>query len=294
MEELFLENGQLVSFDTWTSRIEALKQQTNPSTKESVQEALTHAVTQRIPKTRFGLMLSGGVDSSTLALLLKKQGADFCCYTVGIEGANDLDWSQQVAETLDLEHNFKVLSLDDIHELLCTLAPLFLTTELSEENQAVLFGVAAVELGCIKLAQADGITHFFGGLGSEEIFAGYNRHNGARDINEECWRGLVNMWKRDLVRDCTLATHTGITVSTPFLDADLIVAAMGISGEEKIKDTVKKAILRQISESLGLPPEFAWRKKQAAQYGSRIDKAIEKLAKQKGFSYKRDYLASLV
>jgi len=88
-----------------------------------------------------------------------------------------------------------------------------------------------------------------------------------------------------ILRDSSCA-HT-------ILDKDLIVSAMAIPAEEKIKGEIKKHILRVIAEELGLSHEFAFRKKQAAQYGSKIDKAIERLAKSKGFRYKRDYLSSL-
>jgi len=294
MEELFLDSNGLVDEISWTSHIGALKNETPPSSsKEQVKKNLVEAVKKRIPSKKFGLMLSGGVDSSVIALLLKQAGADFCCYTVGIVGAKDLEWSQRVAKSLGVEHKHKTLSQDEIHSLMKKLSVIFSKENLSEENQAVLFGVACVELGCFELGKADGITHFFGGLGSEEIFAGYNRHDKSSDINEECWTGLNKMWKRDLVRDCALAKATGITVSTPFLDEDLILETMAVPGDQKIVGEVKKHILREIAEELGLAHEFAFRKKQAAQYGSKIDKAIERLAKAKGFEYKREYLQSL-
>ena len=56
----------------------------------------------------------------------------------------------------------------------------------------------------------------------------------------------------------------------------------------------KKIILREAAEFLGLKKEFAWRKKQAAQYGSNFVNGIEKLAKRKGFKMKKDYLMSLL
>jgi asparagine synthase (glutamine-hydrolysing) len=49
-----------------------------------------------------------------------------------------------------------------------------------------------------------------------------------------------------------------------------------------------------MAEKLGLPKEFSWRKKVAAQYGSGVDKNIGNLAKRKGFKYKKDYLESLL
>ena len=56
----------------------------------------------------------------------------------------------------------------------------------------------------------------------------------------------------------------------------------------------KKIILREAAEFIGLKKEFAWRKKQAAQYGSNFVNGIEKLAKRKGFKMKKDYLMSLL
>jgi len=298
MKELFLNDQGLIEFSIWESLIQSLQQNIKPTgTKDQIKQSLITAVKKRAKQfngQKIGLMLSGGVDSSVIALLLKQAGVDFCCYTVGIEGANDLAWAQKVAKELGVQHKHKTLSIDDVDRLIKKLHIIFSSeSRLNDQNQAVLYGVACVELGCIELAAKDNVTHFFGGLGSEEIFAGYQRHDDSSDINAECWKGLIGMHSRDLIRDCTLATSVGITVSTPFLDRDLIVSAMSVPDSVKIKDGVKKHILREIAEELGLSKDIAWRKKQAAQYGSRIDKAISKLAKLKGFEYKREYLDSL-
>jgi len=297
MQELFQSGDGFVNDSLWEQKINEIKESISgldSSSKEELKAALIAAVKSRIPSTKFGLMLSGGVDSSFLALLLKKAGADFICYTVGIEGANDLSWAPRVAAALGVEHKQEVLAIKDIHFLMKDLASMY-GDQLADENQAVVFGVACVELACINLAAKDGVTHFFGGLGSEEIFAGYKRHEDvdASMINSECWRGLLGMFKRDLVRDILLAVNTGISVSTPYLDVEVVKSAMRIDGSLKIKDGVKKVVLREIAEELGLDREFAWRKKQAAQYGSKFDKAIEKLAKLHGFENKHEYLTSL-
>ena len=151
--------------------------------------------------------------------------------------------------------------------------------------------MGAVILAARELARKDKINYFFSGLGSEEIFAGYERHTKATNVNRECWQGLKQMWDRDLVRDFNLGKELKMTVKTPFLDSELIRTAMRIPGEWKINDTEKKIILSEIAdEFLG---EFAWRKKKAAQYGSCFDKAIGKLAKKHGFEFKKDWLESL-
>lgn len=296
MQELFSSEDGLVSEQVWHNRITDLRQRTiGEGSLQTVRETLVKAVRQRLPEDphQVGLLLSGGVDSSTLALLLAQEGAVPHCYCVGIEGAPDLDWAPRVAKALHLPLTIKTLTLDDLQVLLKRLAHILPLDRLSDENLAVLFGVAAVELCAIDLALHDQITDLFGGLGSEEIFAGYRRHERSRDINEECWNGLLGMHRRDLIRDCSVAAATRVNLHTPFLDADLIVEAMKLQGGDKIKGDIKKYPLRQIAEALGLPKEVAWRKKKAAQYGSRIDHAIEKLAKRQGFGAKREYLLCL-
>ena len=292
--ELFIEQGDLATKELWDARLDEIKAKVQPSTKEELKQAILDAVKVRIPSKKFGLFLSGGVDSSFIALQLKKNGADFICYTVGIEGSPDIERAQALAKELDLTLRHKTLSLDEVEHVLKILAPWYLSdARLKEENLAVLFGVATVEYAAAKLAEEDGVNILFGGLGSEEIFAGYQRHEKAQDINEECWRGLHHMWQRDLIRDVMLCKHLKLDARTPLLDEAVIKMAMGIPADQKIKGDCKKYVLREIAQEEGLPKEFAWRKKLGAQYGSRFDRAITRLAKREGYRFKHEYLKSL-
>ena len=82
-------------------------------------------------------------------------------------------------------------------------------------------------------------------------------------------------------------------LALPFLDDNLIKYALTIPGKYKIKNGYKKFILRKTADELGVPKKYAWRKKIAAQYGSGIDKAIERIAKKNGFKYKSEYVKTL-
>jgi len=256
------EAGKLPAEDKWKTHIDEIRKKTVPSTKEEVMKALVTAVEKRVPKERFGLFLSGGVDSGLLALLLKKFTDNFICYSVGIEGSKDLEAAELAAKKLKLNWKHKKYTIEEVEPILKKTAAMF------EKPDVVNVGVGSVIVAAAELAD---VKIFFGGLGSEEIFAGYQRHAHANDINDECWKGLKEMWARDLVRDAALGENLGISVRVPFLDDDLIKAAMGIPGERKINLEHKKIILREIAEELGLPKEIAWRQKQAAQYGSGFD-----------------------
>lgn len=298
--ELWFDNG-LVPKDGWEKSVDELKADVKGEVSSEAEcimlltEQLRRAVEKRLVNKRFGIFLSGGVDSSLLALSAQKLGGDFVCYAVGfIDGSMgeppDVRFARKVAEKHGFVYREKIFDLRDAERLIMRSARILRGTGLVEP---VHVGVGAVVCGAVELAREDKVDYFLGGLGAEEIFAGYARHLCVDDVQKECWRGLREMWSRDLVRDAALGGALGVVVRTPFLDGDVIKAAMCVPGRFKVVDGERKVILRKVAESLWLMHEIAWRKKQAAQYGSGFDKAMEKLAKRGGFKTKGDYLRSL-
>ena len=109
------ELGILPSQDEWNAHIDLLRKRTTPSTKEALKAALIKAVKKRIPKEQFGLFLSGGVDSSFIALVLKQFTSNFVCYSVGFDGrSSDVEMSKKLADILGLDLRFKLYSQDEV------------------------------------------------------------------------------------------------------------------------------------------------------------------------------------
>lgn len=295
--ELWEKDGKLVQESEWKKLIESLKTRERIKDKEEakrrLREKLVSAIIERIPNKKFGVLFSGGVDSSFIAAVCQKEKADFTCYTVGFqdEGTNepeDVKEAGKVAQQLGLHWKKKICLLKEAEEIIKETVRILKPVK---KTDVVNVGVGAVILAASKLAQEDGISYLFSGLGSEEIFAGYERHDKAQDKNEECWEGLKKMWSRDLVRDFALAQELDVIIRTPFLDSELIKTAMQVPVEWKISKDEKKIILREIAqEYLG---GLAWRKKKAAQYGSCFDKAIGKLARKNKFIFKKEWLERL-
>ncbi|NQV91575.1 diphthine--ammonia ligase [Candidatus Woesearchaeota archaeon] len=253
-------------------------QESYETLKKQTEELLDAAIEKRIPHQKFGLLFSGGIDSTFLAKHFKDKGYDFTCYTAVLETENkdpsDLIAAQEVAKELGLNLKIKKIRIEEIKPYLEKIVPLI------EDSNVVKVGVALTFYLACELAKEDGCKVIFSGLGSEEIFAGYDRHKKSANINQECVSGLLKMYERDLYRDDVLTMDQNLELRLPFLDRTLAEFSLKIPEEYKIKNELTKFILRDIAQSKGLSQEFSFRKKTAAQYGSKFDYALGKLAKQ--------------
>ncbi len=264
--------------------------QSAKSIRDRTAYLLEKAIIKRIPATKFGLLFSGGVDSTLIAKILKDLGQDFTCYTGVLDNEDpsslpsDLIYSLKAAETLNLKLKIKKIKIDQIPLYLQKIVPLI------EDSNVVKNNVALPLFLACDLAEEDGCKVIFSGLGSEEIFAGYERHKLATNLNLECLSGLRKIFERDLYRDDLITMQHGLELRLPFLDQELVSYALKIPSKHKIDSSSSKKILREIALQKGVPPEIALRKKTAAQYGSRFASALEKVAKRNGFPSQSTYL----
>jgi len=266
--------------------------------REELMGLFIGAVEKRLPdrKIRFGILFSGGIDSTLIAYVCKNMlKRDFVCYTAavdeketGMSEAEDVIYAKKAAKELGLKLKIMKIKISDCESYIKRIVPLIEDTNVVKVGVAMPFFVACEE------AKKDNVKVIFSGLGSEELFAGYERHkksmNIGSDINKECVSGLLKMYERDLYRDDTITMANSIELRLPFLDKELIRYSLKIPAKYKLDSENNKIIIRQAAEKLGVPKEFAWRKKKAAQYGSKFDKAIEKLMEKNKCSSKSEYL----
>ncbi len=271
-----VENGNLVSAEQWKQHIESLHVPVNKkSRKDSAQlilDSLTKAVQRRVKK-KSAILLSGGLDSTMIAAI-----APLPSVVVGTETSPDLAMARKAAKHYGIDLIELILTKESITDYVARTA-----TIINETEDMVKLDIGATGLAALETAKQNNFKSVFTGLGAEEIFAGYQRHTTASDINEECWRGLADdLWRRDFSRDIPIANHVGIEALTPFLDQDLIKVAMSIPGSYKLNDHYRKVILREAALLAKVPEEFAWRRKLAMQYGSRVNPLFTKVASAQG------------
>lgn len=303
----FLLPTEILRYDVTTCKLKkeqhaffTLPKETKDSKEKiliELEEKLFAAVAKRLEGIdHFGILFSGGIDSTLLSFISKKLGKKFTCYTAAFADGNtrdapDLLQAQEVAETLGFSLKTTILTIDETEKAVREVVRIIETTDVVKVGVALPFYV------CSQMAALDGCKVLLSGLGSEELFAGYQRHfdvlKNKGNVNEECLRGLSLLWDRDLYRDDLVTMAHTVELRLPFLDYDLIRCALAVPATYKLNETQNKIILRDVAKKIGIPHEIASRKKIAAQYGSNFDKALEKLAKKSGMKSKKEYLSSL-
>jgi asparagine synthase (glutamine-hydrolysing) len=80
-----------------------------------------------------------------------------------------------------------------------------------------------------------------------------------------------------------------VELRVPFLDKEVIRTGLAISPELKVLKRdglyIRKYILRKAADGV-LPSELLWKEKKAIQYGTGVQKVLDKLARDAGFSKK--------
>lgn len=254
--------------------------------KEVLKQALIAAV-KRVSRGKVALLLSGGLDSSVLAKILKDSKINFTAYTADFKGP-DSAVAQKLCKQLRLQH--KVLRFTGNPESIIKEAVV-----ITKMRNPVDISVAMPMILAAEAAANDKNDIIMSGLGSDEFLCGYNSHakaleQGYAAVHRECLHRLVQV-KHDLKRDRSICKQFGIKPVLPFMDKKVISIALSIHPKYKISVTEKKIILRQIARELGLPEYIYNRPKKAAQYGSGSFTVLKCISKEKGFKFVKDYLS---
>lgn len=262
--------------------------------KELLGDDLYSALEKRVQNiSNIGLIFSGGVDSTILAVLLNKIAQNrndekdlplnIKLYSVGVENSQDVKFSEEIAEELELPLKTVIIDENTVKE---SIKPVLAAIE---DDNVMKLGVGMTIYLASKAMKEDNIKVALSGQGADELFGGYNRYlkhfeekqlfDAYFDLDEEIYHDIANMYHVNLERDDAVSMANGVELRVPFLDKDIIDLALDIPAKYKIKnneDLLRKHILRDVAKSIGVPDYIAERPKKAAQYGSGINKILKK------------------
>ena len=217
------------------------------------------------------ILLSGGLDSSILLNYMYPREA----ITISIDRySSDYLYSIFVAKKYAINHNivmpsFKIIleNLDELVRDFRTFDPIFLRNSL-------------VQLLGFKEAKRLKIKAIILGDGADELFGGYNFLAKYLQSPEILQSKLKNMVQNMEFVSCSFSKKYEIGIITPFLDETIIEFSQSLSINEKIamhnSIIYGKFFLRScFGEILG--DEIAWRRKEALESGSGINKIVSYL-----------------
>lgn len=301
---------QIMVFDLNKNKLNFVKREflfKKNSKPIQIKKSLIASVEKRIPTNEFGLLLSGGLDSSLIGkIITQSKGnknvkqkfvglfAGVFDPVMGITQPKDYLPAKEAARVLGCDLIAKKVFVPELEKELPKIISLI------ESTDPIRVAVASTIYFATKEASNLGLKVVMSGLGADELFAGYFRFKNSTNINKDCYSYLIKMYENDLYYQDIILMANKLELRVPFFDKELVKNSIYFNSKQKIvlnKKTgaiVNKKVLRDIALELKLPEIIAMREKKAAQYGSNFDKAIELLAKKNKFKSKADYLNSLV
>ena len=247
----------------------------NETSIEEVKQALEDAVhRQLMSDVPYGVLLSGGLDSSVTSAIAKKYSqrrieADdkeqawwpqLHSFSVGLKGSPDLAAAKKVADhigTIHHEIEFTIQEgLDAIKDVIYNIETYDITTIRSSTPMYLM----------ARVIKSMGIKMVLSGEGADEIFGGYlyfHKAPNAQEFHEETVRKLDKLHMYDCLRANKSLMAWGIEGRVPFLDKEFMDVAMRINPKDKMinGERMEKWVIRKAFEDM-LPESVAWRQKE--------------------------------
>jgi asparagine synthase (glutamine-hydrolysing) len=239
--------------------------------KDGLMAAVKRQLMSDVP---YGVLLSGGLDSSVVSAIAKLYAAKrietndehdawwprLHSFAVGLKGAPDLAKAREVAEHIGTVHhevNYTIQEgLDAIRDVIYHIETYDVTTIRASTPMYLL----------ARVIRSMGIKMVLSGEGADEIFGGYlyfHKAPDAKAFHEETVRKLGKLHFYDCLRANKSLMAWGIEGRVPFLDKEFLDVAMRIDPALKMcpGKTIEKGVVREGFADM-LPESIAWRQKE--------------------------------
>ena len=247
----------------------------NNTSINDIRTALESAVhRQLMTDVPYGVLLSGGLDSSIISAVVKKYAdkriesgdatdawwPQLHSFSVGLKGSPDLKSAKLVADHIGSIHHeitFTIQEgLDAIKDVIYNLETYDITTVRASTPMYLM----------ARVIKSMGIKMVLSGEGADEIFGGYlyfHKAPNAEEFHNETVRKLSKLHLYDCLRANKSLAAWGVEGRVPFLDKEFIDIAMKINPKDKIitEDRMEKWVLREAFKDY-LPKEIVWRQKE--------------------------------
>lgn len=247
----------------------------NPASVRSVREGLEDAVRRQLMSdVPYGVLLSGGLDSSVISAIAKKFASrrietdgkkdawwpQLHSFAIGLKGAPDLAKAKEVADHIGTVHheiNYTIQEgLDAVRDVIYFIETYDVTTVRASTPMYLL----------ARVIKSMGIKMVLSGEGADEVFGGYlyfHKAPDAKAFHEETLRKLSKLYLYDCLRANKALAAWGVEGRVPFLDKEFLDIAMRLNPAAKMcpGKTIEKKIVREAFAGM-LPESVLWRQKE--------------------------------
>jgi carbapenam-3-carboxylate synthase len=206
-----------------------------------------------------GVLLSGGVDSSTVAALAAKRLTTLRTYTVGTPYGDEFAPARVLAEHIGSTHEELMFTPGDLTGLLPRMVRLLETWDLT-----TLQIVAPICFVLDRLRGREAVL--LTGYGADLLFAGLGGA-GSDAATEQAIRAGVVATGCSNEFNPAVAEASRIAVRHPYWTAPMITTALGVPAALKLRDDTVKWVLRHAAARI-IPADVAFRPKIAIQEGT--------------------------
>lgn len=247
----------------------------NTTSIEDLKVAMEQAVhRQLMSDVPYGVLLSGGLDSSVTSALAKKFSSrriededkeeawwpQLHSFVIGLEGSPDLAAARKVADHIgSIHHEIHYTiqeGLDAIRDVIYHIETYDVTTIRASTPMYMM----------ARVIRSMGIKMVLSGEGADEVFGGYlyfHKAPNPEEFHKETLRKLNKLNLYDCLRANKSLAAWGVEGRVPFLDKEFLDVAMRLNPKDKMAGNgkIEKWVLRKAFEDI-LPSSVAWRQKE--------------------------------
>jgi asparagine synthase (glutamine-hydrolysing) len=224
-----------------------------------------------------GISLSGGLDSSIVALLARDGLERVETFAVGVTDSSDLIAARDVARFLGTHHHERVYDQQDMLRVLPQVL-----YHLESFDPALVR--SAIPNYFLAQLSAEDVKVFLTGEGADELYAGYDylaRFEEPDALHGELVHIVSALHNTNLQRADRMSMAHGLEARVPFLDVRSIALALGLPALWKLRGEGRpaKALLRRAFAE-ALPAHIVNRPKEKFSQGAGSSDLIARLAEE--------------
>ena len=263
---------------------------------QTLLKLLEQSIGKRVWCTKeIAVAFSGGLDSSVVAFLASRRSVNAHLIHVSLENRSETEDAKKAAEELKLPLHLYLFREDDVERVVAKVV------ELIEEPDPVKASIGVPFYWTAEKAARAGFKVILAGQGADELFGGYQRYvneylvEGKEKVRKTMFKDVARLHESNIERDEKICGFHDVELRLPFASYELAKFAVTLPLELKIErkaDSLRKLVLREVAEKIGLPSFITTKPKKAVQYSTGINGALRRLAKKENATV-TEYISKL-